>query len=85
MNNLAATHQNLAIYTDAEKVQIQILDTTNQLLGGEHPDTITALNNLVIIYERLGQYADAEKLKIEILNVESGLLGEEHVKDIPSV
>jgi hypothetical protein len=43
MANLAATYQNLGKYTEAEKLQMQVLDARNRILGVEHPDTFTNL------------------------------------------
>ena len=53
MGNLALTYESLGKYEDAEKLQTQVLDVTNRLLGEEHPDTITARSNLSATYNSL--------------------------------
>jgi hypothetical protein len=53
-------HESLGKYVDAEKLQVQVLDMRNRLLGEDHPDTINAMNNLAIIYKCLGKCANAE-------------------------
>jgi hypothetical protein len=40
MGNLASTYRNLGKYTEAEKLEIQVLDARNRILGVEHPDTL---------------------------------------------
>jgi hypothetical protein len=41
MANLAATYRNLGKYTEAEKLEMQVLDARNRILGVEHPHTIS--------------------------------------------
>jgi hypothetical protein len=50
MANLAVTYGSLGKYTEAEKLEIQVLDARNRILGVEHPDTINAMANLAITY-----------------------------------
>ena len=54
----------LGKYTEAEKLEIQVLDVRNRILGVEHPDTINTMENLAGIYRKLGKYAEAEMLVI---------------------
>ena len=58
------TYRHLGKYTDAEKLDIQVLDASNRILGVEHPDTIHAMANLASTYQHLGKYTDAEQLDI---------------------
>ncbi|KIJ93719.1 hypothetical protein K443DRAFT_684247 [Laccaria amethystina LaAM-08-1] len=78
MANLAATYQNLGKYTEAEKLEMQVLDARNKILGVEHPDTIRAMANLAATYWNLGKYTEAEKLKIQVLDGRCRILGVEH-------
>ena len=59
---------------EAEKLQIQVLETRNRILGVKHPDTITAMENLAVTYGHLGKYMEAEELEIQVLDA----IGEEH-------
>ena len=62
MANLAATYRNFGKYTEAEKLEIQVLDARNRILGVEHPVTIHAMADLAATYQCLGKYTDAEQL-----------------------
>jgi hypothetical protein len=65
-------------YTEAEKLEMQVLDARNRILGVEHPDTITAMANLAATYLSLEKYTEAEKLKIQVFNGRCKILGVEH-------
>ena len=77
MANLAATYQSLGKYTEAEKLQIQVLDAQNRILGMEHPHTILAMTKLAITYRSLARHTEAEKLETQACELKSRALGEE--------
>jgi hypothetical protein len=66
------------MYIEAEKLQIQVLDARNRILGVEHPDTILTMGNLASTYRELGKYTEAEKLEIQVLDARNRILGVEH-------
>ena len=43
----------LGKYTEAEKLEMQVLDARNRILGMEHPDTINAIADLAATYGEL--------------------------------
>jgi len=65
MANLASACQCLGKYTEAEKLNIQVLDARNRIFGVDHPETINAMENLATTYQNLGNYAEAEKLEAQ--------------------
>ena len=67
----------LGKYTEAEKLEIKVLDARNRILGVEHPDMLRALGNLAITYKCLGKYREAEKLEIQVLDARNGIIGVE--------
>ena len=69
MGNLATTYQNLGKYTEAEKLEIQVLDARRRILGVEHPHTILAMDNLAATLKCLGKYTEAEQLVIQAQEV----------------
>ena len=75
MANLAVTYRKLGKYTEAEKLEIEVLDARNRILAAEHPDTIKAMRNLALTYYKLRKYTEAEKLDIQVLEVRSRILG----------
>jgi hypothetical protein len=45
MANLAATYWNQGQWKEAEKLEVQVMETRKRLLGAEHPDTLTNMAN----------------------------------------
>jgi tetratricopeptide (TPR) repeat protein len=61
------------------------LEAREQVLGGEHPSTLTSVNNLAGSYEGQGRYAEAEPLYRRALEARERVLGEEHPDTLISV
>ena len=72
-------------YAEAEKVDLQVLNKRNKILGEEYPDTTTALENLASTYQYLGKYTDVDKLQIQLLDVRTRILGGEHPDTITAI
>ena len=68
--------------SEAEKLQIQVLNARTNILGEEHEDTLSAKANLAYTYSDLGKYTEAEKLRIQVLHGTRKILGEEHPKTL---
>ena len=64
--------------SEAEIVEIQVLDARRRIIGEKHPHTISAMGNLASTYNYLGKYTEAEKLDIEVLDFRKKILGQEH-------
>ena len=64
--------------SEAKKLQLQVLEFRNRVLGVEHPDTTWAMANLAVTYGHLGKYLEAEKLETQVLSIQNRLLGVEH-------
>ena len=78
MESVAATYHSLGRYTEAEKLEIQVMDARKRILGVERPDTVKAMESLAATYNDLGKHTDAEKLKIQVLDARNRILGVEH-------
>ena len=78
MASLAVTYYELEKYMELEKLDIQVLDANNRILGMEHPNTVTAMANLAVKYGCLGKYPETEKLEIQVFDARSRILGLEH-------
>jgi hypothetical protein len=57
MANLAATYRNQGQWKEAEKLEVQVMETRNRLLGAEHPSTLRSMANLVAM-QRLDDFSD---------------------------
>ena len=85
MGALAITYGRLGKHTNAEKLEIKVLDIRNTLLGEEHPNTICAMSNLAITHGILGKYTDAKKLQIKVVDKRTRIFGEGHPDTIQAV
>ncbi|KAL4867983.1 hypothetical protein BDV12DRAFT_186267 [Aspergillus spectabilis] len=46
-------------WKEAEELEVQVLKTSKQVLGLEHPDTLTSMHNLAFTWESMGKQNDA--------------------------
>ena len=49
MASLGVTYHRLGKYTEAEKLEIQVLDASKRILGVEHPGTIGAIDRKSVV------------------------------------
>ena len=54
------------------------LDKQNELLGPNHPNTLSSMNNLAGLYKNQGKYDLAEPLYVECLELRKTILGPNH-------
>ncbi|HEY6898578.1 MAG TPA: toll/interleukin-1 receptor domain-containing protein, partial [Rhodocyclaceae bacterium] len=62
-----------------------VLQGRTQLLGNEHPDTLTAMNNLAHTLQAQGDLAAAHTFQESVLAARRRLLGEEHPDTLASM
>ncbi|KAK7039318.1 FabD/lysophospholipase-like protein [Favolaschia claudopus] len=65
-------------YQYAEQLQVAALEASKQLLGKEHPDTLSSMANLAATYRDQGQWGEAEELEVTVLEARKRVLGKEH-------
>ena len=46
IGNLASTYGNQGRWEEAEKLEVQVMETMEKVLGAEHPSTLTSIGNL---------------------------------------
>ena len=56
-------------YKRADAAYVEALDIRKEILGGNHPDTITAMNNLAECKRAAGDENGALKIQGEILQI----------------
>ena len=59
--NLARTYADLGKYSEAEKLEEQVLGARNRLLGGGHPDTINAMESLAMTFRHPENHTEAQR------------------------
>ncbi|KAJ0281588.1 hypothetical protein CBS470a_008214 [Colletotrichum nupharicola] len=68
----------LGNYSRAEVIVQQAVSTRTEILGQEHPSTLTSMAHLASTYSNQGRWKEAEELQAKELNICSRVLGEEH-------
>ncbi|KAJ7610079.1 hypothetical protein FB45DRAFT_336013 [Roridomyces roridus] len=61
------------------------LERQRELLGKDHPDTLTAMANLAFTYWQLGRYQEAEKLDLSVLEQRQKLLSDDHPETVTAM
>ena len=54
---------------------MQVIETSQSVLGEEHPDTLTSMNNLTITIKEQGRKEDAIKVITECVELRERILG----------
>ena len=73
------TYNDLGKHQDALKLQLEVVEFSERVLGAEHPDTATSKGNLAVTYSALGQHQDALELQLEVVEFRERVLGAEHL------
>ncbi|KAB5511470.1 hypothetical protein GE09DRAFT_1270301, partial [Coniochaeta sp. 2T2.1] len=72
-------------WKDAEEFLVQATEVRRELLGEEHPNTLTIIGNLALTYRNQGRWKEAESLGVQVLEVRKRVLGEEHPETLTSM
>ncbi|KAI5791005.1 hypothetical protein FPQ18DRAFT_410111 [Pyronema domesticum] len=64
---------------------VKVLEVQKQLLGEEHPDTVSSMNNLAINFHAQGRYREAEDLQMKVMETRKRIIGEEHPTTLISI
>ncbi|KAL4934882.1 hypothetical protein BDV06DRAFT_217819 [Aspergillus oleicola] len=63
INRIAGCLDQDGRYREAEELEVQVLEIWKQVLGPEHPDTLTSMANLASTYWNQGRSKEAEELE----------------------
>lgn len=75
MINLASTYRSQGRWTEAEELELQVLEKEKRILGAEHPETLSSMHSLAYLYRSQGRYREAEELKVQLLKLGKGVWG----------
>ncbi|KAF6820422.1 Kinesin light chain 5 [Colletotrichum sojae] len=75
----------LGNYSKAEVIVQQAVSTRAEILGQEHPSTLTSMNNLALTYMNQGRWKEAEELFVRVMETRKRVLGEEHPDTLASM
>lgn len=65
-------------YNEAEELEVQVMETRKQVLGPEHPDTLTSMTNLAYTWKSLGNIQDALAMMNKCVELRNKVLGSDH-------
>ncbi|KAH7168414.1 kinesin light chain 3 [Fusarium sp. MPI-SDFR-AT-0072] len=85
MGNLASTFWNQGRWEEAEKLDVEVMETCKEKLGPDHPDTLTSMANLASTYRNQGRWEEAEKLEVEVMEMSKEKLGPDHPSTLTSM
>ncbi|KAH8894307.1 TPR-like protein [Thozetella sp. PMI_491] len=85
MANLASTYRNQGRWDDAERLDVEVLETRKAKLGADHPKTLTSMANLASTLESLGRHRDALVLMESCVRARQRILGQHHPDTLSSV
>ncbi|KAK4221280.1 hypothetical protein QBC38DRAFT_377391, partial [Podospora fimiseda] len=63
---------------EAEKLEVQVMETRKTKLGADHPDTLTSMANLAHTWKQLGRHHDALNLMQYSVEGHNRVLGPDH-------
>lgn len=85
MQNVGTCLDSDGRYNEAEKLLVQVMGTWKQVLGPEHPSTLTSMANLASTYRNQGQWRTVEELLVQVINIRKRALGLKHPNTITSM
>ncbi|KAK3361036.1 hypothetical protein B0T24DRAFT_671680 [Lasiosphaeria ovina] len=72
-------------WKEAEKLFVQVMETSKTKLGADHPDTLTSIANLASTYRNQGRWEEAEKLEVQVMETRKTKLGADHPSTLTSM
>ncbi|KAH6986840.1 hypothetical protein EDB80DRAFT_655789 [Ilyonectria destructans] len=72
-------------YRAAENLGEKAVKTRVNMLGEEHPDTLSNMADLALTYWNQGRWKEAEELQVRVMETRKNILGEEHPDTLSSM
>ncbi|KAI9652559.1 MAG: hypothetical protein M1821_008366 [Bathelium mastoideum] len=72
-------------YNEAEIAYKEVIKARKEVLGEEHPSTLTSMANLASTYRNQGRWKEAEELEVRVMETRVRVLGEEHPSTLTSM
>ena len=83
--HFALAYDSGGYWKEAEKLEVQVMQTRKRVLGEEHPDTLISIGNLASTYRQQGHWKEAEELEVQVMQTRKRVLGEEHPHTLSSI
>jgi Tetratricopeptide repeat len=78
MGNLASTYRDQVRWTEAERLDVQVIETSKTVLGPEHPFTLNSMANLASTFRNQARWTEAGELNMQVMETRKTILGPEH-------
>ena len=78
MGNLASSYRVQGRWTEAEKLDVQVMEISMAVLGPEHPDTLKSMWNLSHTLKELCRHAEALSMLQTCVQLQTRRLGPGH-------
>ncbi|KAK1775995.1 hypothetical protein QBC45DRAFT_480219 [Copromyces sp. CBS 386.78] len=72
-------------WEEAEKLDMQVMETRKVKLGADHPSTLTSMGNLASTFWNQGRWEEAEKLEVQVMETSKAKLGADHPDTLTSM
>jgi hypothetical protein len=73
------------VYSEAEKLQLLVMDMMKRVHSKEHPDTLTSIGNLASTYRQQGQWQLAEELEVMVMETRKRVFGLANLDTLESI
>ena len=83
--NLGVVYFYQGQWKKAEALEVMVMEKRKQILGDEHPDTLSSMANLAATYRNHGQWKEAEVLEVVVMKKRKQILGDEHPNTLSSM
>ena len=84
-SRFASFYQDQGQFDSCYRLRAVVKETRLNLLGPEHPDTLTSMSNLAWVLSHQGKYEAAEEMHREVLVIKQRVLGMEHPDTLTSM
>ncbi|KAF9474141.1 hypothetical protein BDN70DRAFT_816206 [Pholiota conissans] len=85
LQRIAHVYSEQGHWDKAEELQVEVMKKRKQVLGDNHPDTLTSMANLATTYWNQGHWKEAEGLQVEVVEKRKQVLGEDHPHTLQSM
>ncbi|KAM3435587.1 hypothetical protein NHJ13734_005490, partial [Beauveria thailandica] len=85
LGNLALTYGRQGRWVEAERLEVQVMETSKTNLGADHLDTLVSMGNLALTYRNQGRLEEAERLDMQALEMKTTKLGADHPSTLTSM
>src|SRR5438552_15443752 len=82
---LGRVYRNQGRWEEAEKLEVEVMETRKTKLGADHPSTLTSMNNLASTWRSRGRHEDALVLMERCVQARKRDLGPRHPHTISSM